>query len=55
MSEPRYGVTSLADLGLAVTMTEIDAVLRQEFEPLFGPVARDHAATDSLVPSFPAM
>ena len=52
VSEPRYGVTSLADLGLAVTMTEIDAVLRQEFEPLFGPVAGDHAATDSLVPAF---
>jgi lipoyl(octanoyl) transferase len=54
VAEPRYGVTSLADLGLAVTMTEIDAVLRQEFEPLFGPLGRDHAATDILVPSFPA-
>jgi lipoyl(octanoyl) transferase len=54
VAEPRYGVTSFADLGLAVTTTEIDAVLRQEFEPLFGPVGRDHAATDSLVPSFPA-
>jgi lipoyl(octanoyl) transferase len=40
VSEPRYGVTSLADLGLAVTMAEIDAVLRREFEQLFGPVAR---------------
>jgi lipoyl(octanoyl) transferase len=35
--EPRYGVTSLADLGRRVTMAEVDAALRQEFEPLFGP------------------
>jgi lipoyl(octanoyl) transferase len=39
VSEPRYGVTSLADLGLAVTTPEIDAVLRREFEQLFGVVA----------------
>jgi lipoyl(octanoyl) transferase len=32
----RYGVTSLADLGLTVSMPEIDTVLRAEFEPLFG-------------------
>jgi len=31
----RYGVTSLADLGLTVSMPEIDMVLRAEFEPLF--------------------
>jgi lipoyl(octanoyl) transferase len=37
--EPRYGVTSLADLGRAATLADIDAVLRREFEPLFGPVA----------------
>src|SRR5262245_55584695 len=43
----RYGVTSLADLGRAVTMAEIDAVLRREFEPLFGPPARAPAAADS--------
>jgi lipoyl(octanoyl) transferase len=38
--EPRYGVTSLADLGRAATLPEIDAVLRREFEALFGPTAR---------------
>jgi lipoyl(octanoyl) transferase len=54
VSEPRYGVTSLADLGRAVTMAEIDAVLQREFEALFGPLARAQAAADSLVPSFPA-
>lgn len=37
--EPRYGVTSLADLGRAATFADIDAVLRREFEPLFGPIA----------------
>jgi lipoyl(octanoyl) transferase len=37
VSQPRYGVTSLADLGLPVNMPEVDAVLRREFEALFGP------------------
>jgi lipoyl(octanoyl) transferase len=36
VSAPRYGVTSLADLGLTVTMPEIDLALRTAFEPLFG-------------------
>jgi lipoyl(octanoyl) transferase len=45
--DQRYGVTSLADLGRAATMAEIDAVLRREFEPLFGPHARAQAAADS--------
>jgi lipoyl(octanoyl) transferase len=30
------GVTSLADLGIVVSMAEVDAVLRREFEALFG-------------------
>jgi lipoyl(octanoyl) transferase len=45
--DQRYGVTSLADLGRAATLPEIDKVLRREFEPLFGPRARAHAAADS--------
>jgi lipoyl(octanoyl) transferase len=36
VSEPRYGITSLADLGLTVTMPEVDMALRAAFEPLFG-------------------
>jgi lipoyl(octanoyl) transferase len=36
VAEPHYGVTSLADLGLAVTTAEVDALLRREFEHLFG-------------------
>ena len=41
VSEQRYGVTSLADLGVAVSMPEVDTVLRREFEALFG--ATDYA------------
>lgn len=36
VSEQRYGVTSLADLGIAASMAEVDEVLRREFEALFG-------------------
>jgi lipoyl(octanoyl) transferase len=39
IADARYGVTSLLDLGLPVTMAQVDAVLRQQFEPLFGPTA----------------
>jgi lipoyl(octanoyl) transferase len=39
VSEQRYGVTSLADLGLPVSMAEVDMMLRREFEPVFGPTA----------------
>lgn len=34
--DPRYGVTSLADLGLVVTMADVDIALRQAFEDVFG-------------------
>jgi lipoyl(octanoyl) transferase len=37
VSAQRYGVTSLVDLGVPVTMPEVDMVLRREFEALFGP------------------
>jgi lipoyl(octanoyl) transferase len=39
IADPRYGVTSLRDLGVPATMAEVDAVLRREFEPLFGATA----------------
>ncbi len=39
IAAPGYGVTSLTDLGLTVTMPEVDKVLRAEFEPLFGATA----------------
>ncbi|MEQ1617965.1 MAG: lipoyl(octanoyl) transferase LipB [Terricaulis sp.] len=36
VSGPQYGVTSLADLGLAANMEDADAALRAAFEPVFG-------------------
>jgi lipoyl(octanoyl) transferase len=39
IADARYGVTSLLDLGLTATMPRVDAVLRREFELLFGPIA----------------
>ena len=36
----QHGVTSLVDLGIPVTMPEVDAVLRQTFEAIFGPTER---------------
>jgi lipoyl(octanoyl) transferase len=42
IAEARYGVTSLVDLGLPVTMADADLALRRAFEQVFGPtVARD--------------
>ena len=51
VSDARYGVTSLRDLGVNATMAEIDMALRREFEPLFG--ASVDAAPNSrpLVPA----
>ncbi len=36
IAQAHYGVTSLVDLGLPVTMPEVDSVLRREFEGVFG-------------------
>ena len=43
IADPRHGVTSLVDLGLPVTISEVDAVLRIEFEALFGKTVRCHS------------
>ena len=46
VADPRYGVTSLADLGHLATMADADVALRQAFEQVFGSVeARLPAAT----------
>ncbi len=37
IADARFGVTSLADLGHAVTPAEVDAALRASFEVAFGP------------------
>jgi len=36
---PNHGVTSLVDLGLPVTMADLDAALKAAFETVFGPAA----------------
>jgi len=36
VAEPRYGVTSLTDLGLPLAMTDVDVALRTTFHELFG-------------------
>ena len=35
VTDPRYGVTSLADLGLTATSADVDIALRQAFEEVF--------------------
>ncbi|WP_090708642.1 MULTISPECIES: lipoyl(octanoyl) transferase LipB [unclassified Beijerinckia] len=39
ISNAHYGVTSLVDLGIPVTMPEVDSVMRRTFETVFGPTA----------------
>ena len=36
VTDPRYGVTSLADLGLTATSADVDIALRQAFGEVFG-------------------
>ena len=36
VADPRYGVTSLVDLGLPVTMHDLDVALKRAFEEVFG-------------------
>src|SRR5579872_5618190 len=35
VTDPRYGVTSLGDLGLTATLSDVDIALRQAFEEVF--------------------
>ncbi len=41
IAESRYGVTSLVDLGLPVTMHDADVALRAAFEDVFGETAEE--------------
>ena len=38
VADPRYGVTSLADLGHILSMADVDMALREAFQEVFGPV-----------------
>jgi len=40
IADPRYGVTSLADLGLDKSLAEADEAFRRSFEAVFGPVTQ---------------
>ena len=51
VSEQRYGVTSMGDLGLPVSMPEVDAVLRREFEVLFGSANYAVGSTENNSPA----
>jgi len=53
VSDARYGVTSLADLGLLVGMAEVDTALRREFEVLFGPTRAAHQTVGSTANAAP--
>jgi len=55
IAEPRYGVTSLADLGLPVTMPEVDMALRRAFEPLFGATAVKTGEPAEMTAALPHM
>ncbi len=35
VADPRYGVTSLVDLGLPVTMADLDVALKRRFAEVF--------------------
>ncbi len=50
VSEQRYGVTSLADLGMLVSMADVDMVLRREFEALFGTADYAVGSTENTSP-----
>lgn len=40
VSDPRFGVTSLVDLGYPVSMDDVDIALREAFQSHFGPLTR---------------
>ncbi len=52
VSEQKFGVTSLADLGRPASMPDVDRALRAAFEPLFGTTieAQDVASTENRSP-----
>ena len=54
VSDTRYGVTSLRDLGVTASMADVDAALRREFEPLFGAV-EDHVSAHSRASGNPVL
>jgi lipoyl(octanoyl) transferase len=52
ISEQKFGVTSLADLGTPASMQDVDHTLRSTFEPLFGATidTQNVASTENISP-----
>jgi lipoyl(octanoyl) transferase len=50
VSDARYGVTSLRDLGITASMAQVDDALRREFEGLFGAVMQERDS-NPLIPA----
>lgn len=46
-----HGVTSLVDLGLPVTMADLDVALKAEFEEIFGPLTPSAGSIESIADS----
>ncbi len=46
VSDARYGVTSLAELGCSASLSDVDAALRAEFIPLFGAIDQAPPSTE---------
>jgi lipoyl(octanoyl) transferase len=44
VADPRFGVTSLVDLGHPVGLTDLDVALRSAFEEIFGPATANQEA-----------
>ena len=42
IAEPRFGVTSLVDLGLPVSMGDLDDALMRHFDAVFSPIAQQN-------------
>ena len=51
IADARYGVTSLAELGHAVSMAKADAALRAAFEAIFGPTVEIEEAAARPAPA----
>jgi len=55
VSAQNYGVTGLVDLGLPVSMADVDLALKREFEPLFGATTQTVLSTENSSPGARAL
>jgi lipoyl(octanoyl) transferase len=51
VSEQRFGVASLRDLGISASISEVDLILRREFEALFGQTTDQTVGNTENTPS----